>query len=425
MISRSTHLPAAPQPSGRLVARVAAATAATFVLAVPLAARAEAASTPTVNVAALEAALDALALSNTSQVQSLANDLNSVADGGSPTTLGTDLKSILATIANDSGAPRLVRSVDNAINDLGNGTVTPADIEAIISQLEDVANQSGLPATGTNAANELVDGLTTANLEQLLGQAGSPLSSQAIQAIIGELDTLQGLAPNTNVPAGALSAVASGLDTIASQPGVPAAAATTLEDIAGTLDSGSPVSPSTLASTVPALQSAIPSLDSVPVTGPALGSLAGALGTELGASPPGGNGGAGGAGGTGSTASPGGAAAAGSASVTASAKVGARISKVTFSAGKLRIALSCPATRPGGCHTTVYLHVDSWRESIATVTMKAGAKRTLAVSLPHLATVAAHDHRLTVTITATTGNFNTNNHTIHIRLAAKSTTKSK
>ena len=101
------------------------------------------------------------------------------------------------------------------------------------------------------------------------------------------------------MPAGALSAVAGGLDTIASQPGVPAAAATTLEDVAGTLDSGSPVSPSTIASAVPALNGAIPSLDSVPVTGPALGSLVGTLGTELGASPAGGNGGAGGAGGAG------------------------------------------------------------------------------------------------------------------------------
>ena len=43
----------------------------------------------------------------------------------------------------------------------------------------------------------------------------------------------------------------------------------------------------------------IPSLDSVPVTGPALGSIVGTLGTELEASPPGGNGGTGGPGGSG------------------------------------------------------------------------------------------------------------------------------
>ena len=55
--------------------------------------------------------------------------------------------------------------------------------------------------------------------------------------------------------------------------------------------------------------------------------------------------------------------------------------------------------------------------------MKAGATRTVVVGLPHLATAAAHDHRLTITVTATTGSFNTNNHTIHIRLAAKPKTK--
>jgi hypothetical protein len=369
----------------------------------------------------LEAALEALPGVNASQVQGLANDLNSVAAGGSPTTLGTDLNNILAAIVSDSGSSQLPQSVDDAVNDLLDGTATPADLDDIINQLEGVANQSGVPATVTNAADELADGLTSANLEQLLGQAGSPLSSQAVQAIVGELDALQGFAPNANVPAGALSAVASGLDTIAAQPGVPAAAATTLEDVAGTLDSGSPVSPSTLASLVPELESAVPTLDSVPVTGPALGSLVGSMGTELGASPPGGNGGPGGAGGAGGSTSstPG----AGSSSAAASAKVGARIIKLSFSTAKLRIALSCPATLHGGCHTTVYLHVGSWRDAIATVTMKAGAKRTLAEGLPHLATAATSDHRLTVTVTATTGSFNTNNHTIHIRLAVKSKSK--
>jgi len=420
MLSRTAHLPGASPTVGRHLARAAGAAGALIVLALPLAGRAPAASAPRVDVTALEAALDALPAVNASQAQGLADDLNSVASGGSPTTLATDLDNILGAIASDSGDSQLLQSVQNAISDLLSGAATPADIDEIISQLESVANQSALPATVTNAADELVNGLTAANLEQLLGQDGSPLSSQAVQAIIAELDTLQGLAPNANVPTGALSAVAGGLDTIASQPGVPAAAAATLEDVAGTLDSGSPVSPSTIASAVPALGGTIPSLDSVPVTGPALGSLVGTLGTELGASPPGGSGGAGGAGGTGGTgstsSSPGGSPVADS---QVSAKTGARIAKVAFKAGKLRVALSCPATLGGGCHTTVYLHVASWRESIATVTMKAGATHTVAVGLPHLATAASRNHRVTVTVTATTGSFNTNNHTIHIHLAAK------
>jgi hypothetical protein len=424
MTARSIHPPTAAPASRRYAARAAGAVGAIVVLALPFAGHAAAASTPRVDVAALESALAALPGVNAIQAQRLANDLNSVAGGGSPTTLGTDLNNILGTIASDSGDSQLLQSVEDAIHNLVGGTSTPADIDDVISQLETVANQSGLPATVTNAADQLVDGLTAANLEQLLGQSGSPLSSQAIQAIIDELDALQGLEPNANVPAGALSALASALDTIASQPGVPAAAATTLEDVAGTLDSGGPVSPSTIAAAVPALSGAVPSLDSVPVTGPALGSIVGTLGTELEASPPGngGSGGAGGPGGTGSTSSTSGGT---SAAAIPGAKVGARINKLAFKGGKLRVALNCPATLTGGCHTTVYLHVGSWRDAIATVTMKAGKTRTVVAGLPHLATTAARNHRLTVTVTATTGSFNTNNHTIRIRVAAKSKSKTK
>ena len=427
MNSRTAHFPEAPRALRRHLARAAGVAGALVVLALPMAGRAAAASRPSVDVSALEAALDALPAVNAGQAQGLANDLGSVAGGGSPATLATDLHDILSTIATDSGDSQLLASVQDAITDLLGGTATPADIDDIINQLETVANESGVPATVANAADELVDGLTAANLEELLGQAGSPLSSQAVQAIVDELGTLQGLAPNANVPAGALSAVAGGLDTIASQPGVPAAAASALEDVAGTLDSGGPVSPSTIASAVPALGGAVPTLDSVPVTGPALGSLVGTLGTERGASPAGSSGGSGGAGGTGGAGATGPTSSSpGSSSLGASpvsAKAGARIKKVAFKASRLRVTLNCPATLAGGCHTTVYLHVGSWRTSIATVTMKAGATHTVAVGLPHLATAATHNHRLTVTVTATTGSFNTNNHTIHIHLAAKSKTK--
>jgi hypothetical protein len=396
MISTSIPIPATTSRR-RLIARAAGAGAATLVLALAFAGHADAATTSPVNVSALQTALDALP---------------------SPTTLGTDLNNVIATIGNDAGDAQLPQSIGNVVGDLLNGTATPADIDAVIDELEGVANQNGVPATVTTAADDLVYGLTAANLEQLLGQAGSPLSPQAIQQITDELDTLQGVAPNADVPSGALSAVASGLDTIASQPNVPAAAANALEDVAGTLDSGSPISPSALAAIAPALQSAIPSLDSVPITGPALGSLVGAMGTELGAGPSGANGGAGGSGSTS-------AASGGTTAAATSTKVGARITKVTFSGGKLHVMLTCPATLKGGCRTTVYLHVNAWRHAVATVTMKAGAKHTAVVGLPHLASAAAHNHRLTATITATTGGFNTHNHTIHIRLATKATAKAK
>jgi hypothetical protein len=419
MNAQDPHLPH-KSTRRRVAGRLAGVTAAILVLSLPVAVGAQAATAPAIDTSALQTALNSLPGVNQGQVQTLVNDLNSVANGGSPATLGSDLNNILGTIAGDSGVSGLVPAVTTALNDIANGTATPADIDNIINQLETLANNSGVPATVTHAADELVGALTTANLPQLLGQLGSPLSSQQIQSIIDELNGLQGLAPGASVPAGALSALGGALDSVASQAGVPPAVASALEDIASTLDSGNPVSPSTLSSLVPAIESVVPSLDSVPVTGPGLGSLVGALGTSLGATPPAGNGGAGGAGGTGAGSSGG---STGSGSTSASAKIGTQIGKVTYSSGKLHVALSCPAKLTAGCHTTVYAHVGSWRAAWAAVKMKAGAKRTVSARLPQFATTAARHKRLTLTVTATTGSFNTHNHTIHIRLAAK--TKSK
>jgi hypothetical protein len=408
-----------------VAARLAGVTAAVLVLSLPVAAGAQAATTPTIDTSALQTALNALPGANQSQVQTLVSDLNSVASGGSPATLGTDLNNVLATIAGDSGFSGLLPAVTSAVNDIVNGTATPADIDNIINQLETLANKSGVPATVTNAANQLVGALSTANLRTLLGQLGSPLDSSTIQSIIDELTGLQGLAPGASVPAGALSSLAGALDTVASQPGVPAAVASTLEDVAGTLDSGSPVSPSTLSSVIPSLEGVVPTLDSVPVTGPGLGSLVDALGTSLGATPPAGNGGAGGAGGSGGTGAGSTTSGTGSTTGAAAAKVGTQIRKVTYRSGKLHVALSCPAKLTGGCKTTVYVHVGSFRAAFAAVKMKAGGKRTVSAKLPHFATASARHNRLTVTVTATTGSFNTHNHTIHIRLAKKATSKAK
>ena len=419
MVSKQHKFPH-PSASRHAAARLVGVTGAILFLALPFATGAQAATTPSIDTSALQTALDSVPNADQSQVQTLINDLNSVANGGSPTTLGSDLNNILSTITNDAGVSGLLPAVTSAINDLENGNVTPADLDNIIGQLETIANDTGVPATVTNAANELVDALTTANLRQLLGQVGSPLNSQAIQAIIDELGTLQGLAPSSNVPSGALSAVAGALDSVASQNGVPAAAASVLKDVASTLDSGSPISPATIASAVPALAGIVPSLDSVPITGPALGSLVGALGTSLGATPPGGNGGPGGAGGAGGTSS---TSAGSSTTNSGSAVIGAQIRKVTFSSGKLHVALSCPAKRTGGCHTTVYVHVGSWRTAFAAVKMNAGANSTVSARLPQLATAAARHNRLTLTVTATTGSFNTHNHTIHIRLTVKAKSK--
>jgi hypothetical protein len=177
-----------------------------------------------------------------------------------------------------------------------------------------------------------------------------------------------------------------------------------------------------LSSTIPALQSAIPSLDAVPVTGPALGSLVRTVTTELAASPANGGAGAnganGGAGANGANGSPGANASAQAPSASVqSARInpgGARIRSLAYKRGHLYVKLACPALIRGGCATTIHLHVGSWQMSVKKVTIRAGATRTVVVRLPNLATVAAK-RRVALSVTATTGTFTTTKHTIHIR----------
>jgi hypothetical protein len=268
----------------------------------------------------------------------------------------------------------------------------------------------------------LASALTGADLSGLLSQGGSPLSSQAVQTILGELASLQSLPADSTIPAGALSGVAQALDTVASAPNVPTAAASALEGVAGTLSSAGGVTPATLSSLLPTLASAVPSVQSVPVSGPALGSLVGALTDQLAASPPAtaassGAGGTGGPGGSasGTTTTPSYVTYLQSNSAQqARVKIGASIKAVGFSGGKLHVKMACPAVLSAGCHSTIHLTVRSWSTAAKTITIAAGRKRTVLVGLPDLATVAAK-HGQAVTVTATTGSYTTHKHTIHVK----------
>ncbi|HZL55202.1 MAG TPA: hypothetical protein VFC22_06190 [Solirubrobacteraceae bacterium] len=77
-------------------------------------------------------------------------------------------------------------------------------------------------------------------------------------------------------------------------------------------------------------------------------------------------------------------------------------------------ARACPAVLTGGCNTTVHLTVRSWTTAAKTVKLAAGKTRTVLVGVPHLATVAAK-HGRAITVTATTGNYTTNKHSVHLK----------
>ena len=393
----------------------------------PLATHASAATVPTVpntiNVAALESALQSAPGVTAAQAQAVAADLEQLETTGVAPNLGTDLDDVITAIGQATGESPvldpLLGSVENLANSLLGGTVSTSQVEGLIDQLEGASGTSGvLPAVG-DALAEIAAGLTGADLSSLLSEAGSPLSSQAVDDILGDVAGLEDLPSDATVPASLLSGISQGLDTVASAPGVPAAASSALEDVASTLGSASGVTPSTLSSVLPTLADTVPSLDSVPVTGPALGSLVGGLTDSLASSPPA-SGGAGGVGGLGGSGGSGSGQQAGPTYITymqaasASTSIGASITSVKWEKNKLHVVLSCPKALTGGCHTAINLSFGGWKTTAKKVTITAGKKYNATVGLPHLATVAAKQGRA-ITVTATTGSYTTHNHTIHIK----------
>jgi hypothetical protein len=385
----------------------------------PLASGASAAtSVPTVDPSSLVATLDAIPGVSSAQAQQVVSDLEQLENGVTPANLVTDLDPILTALGNTTGDPTLVNDIGGLLDNLLGGNGVQGQIPKLISDLENLSGTSGVvPAVG-QALAQLAQALTTADLPAILGQAGSPLSSQAVQGVLSDLAALQNLPSDATIPAGTLNAVGQALDTIAAQPGVPDAVSGTLQTAADTLDSAAGVTPAALDSTLPALESTVPALDSVPGAGPVLGSLTGAVTTEMAGSPPATTSGGSGAG-TSSTTyvsylqTPAANAQANSAATKAT---GASIRKLAFKKGRLDVTLSCPAALSGGCKTAIYLKMGSWKANAKTVTFKAGKSRTVVVSLPHLATVAAEHSRITLSVTATTGTHTSNAHKIHIRI---------
>ena len=384
---------------------------------------ASAATVPTVNVSTLEAALQGVPGVTSAQVQALVNDLQALQSGGSAPNLASDLDAVLTAIGQGSGQASLVQpvlnSVGQVVDNLLGGNVSASQAEQIIQGLETASGTSGIaPAVGS-ALSQLAEALTSADLPALLSQAGSPLSSSDVQTILGELASLESLPADSTIPAGLLSGVAQALDTVAGTPGVPASVASALEGVAGELGSAAPLTSSTLSSVLPTLASTVPSLDSVPITGPALGSLVGGMTDQLASSPPA-SGGTGGPGGSGANSGQPGSNTyiyylqSPTVAKSSSVKLGASIHSVTYRGGRLHVAMSCPKTMTGGCKTTIDLSVGSWKDAAKSVKIAAGKSTTVLVGLPHLATVAAKEGH-SITVTATTGSYTTRKHTIRIK----------
>jgi hypothetical protein len=413
----------------RWFAATVASIAGAGMLAAPLVSSAGAATVPavpSVNTAALEAALQNAPGVSSAQVQTLENDITALQAGQPVPNLTGDVNAVVTAIGQASGETPLLAPVLNTVSEIVDGllggNVSAAQLDQLIVALENASGTNGVvPAVGSALA-QLAAALSTADLPALLSQAGSPLSSQAVQTILGELAELQSLPADSAIPAGLLSGVAQALDSVAGAPNVPAAVSSALEGVANTLGSTGALAPGTLASVLPTLASALPSIQSVPVTGPALGSLVGGLTDQLATSPAaGGSGGPGGSGGS--------AGAAGSSSSTpgyvtylqsgsaqqASVKIGASIRSVKYQGGKLHVKLTCPAVLTGGCHTTIHLTVRTWSTAAKTVTLAAGKGRTVIVGLPRLATSAAK-HGRAITVTATTGSYTTHKHTVHLKI---------
>ena len=400
---------------GRIVGAVAVVAIAALG-AGPLASGASAATNlPTINATSLEAALGSVPRITAAQAQTLVSDLDQLESGVTPANLDADLDPILTAVGNAAGEPTLINDVQGVLDDLLGANGTEGQIPKLIGDLENLTNTSAVAPTVAQAAAQLADALTTADLPAILQQAGSPLSSQAVQGVLGDLATLQSLPSGSTIPAGTLDDVGQALDTIASQPGVPAAAAGTLQSVAGTLDSAGGVTPATLDSALPALESSVPSLNSVPGTGPALGSLTGAVTTEMAGSPPASTSGGSDAG-TSSTTYVSYLQTPPASEQTKGAATGASIRAVAFKHGRLDVTLSCPAALKSGCHTAINLRMGSWKAKVASVTLKPGKSRMVALRLPHLATVAAEHSRITLSVTATTGTHTTAAHTIHIAI---------
>jgi hypothetical protein len=392
----------------RYAIAVVAAGALVVGAAAPVAA--SAASVPQSVQAQLQAALQGLP-AGAGQVQALVNDLTQLNTVGAAPTLGADLDAVLAQIGQGSGEQASVQPVLNAVNSLIGTTPTAAGISKVVAQIEGLVGSGDVSAPVGQALSEVASGLTTADLSALLGQPGSPLTPAAVQQIVADLSELQAIPAGQSVPAGALSAVGAGLETIAAQPGVPATASSAIDGVASELGSGSQVRP-TAPSHRPCRHSRPPRPHWRPRQGtaPPTARCSGRSRRSLPPRrrPP-------------AVVRRGGGTPTGASGPTSyvqdvqSTSTEATIRAVIYRKGHVFVTLACPADVKSRCHTTVYLKVGANRVSSEQLTIARSRTHVDKTAVSHSAVTRAHGRKVSITVTAVTGNSATTR-TIHTHI---------
>ncbi|MDQ6777097.1 MAG: hypothetical protein M3071_12975 [Actinomycetota bacterium] len=191
---------------------------------------------------------------NTSALTALGG-LQSLPLGGSVATGSlSSVATVLSTLAGEAGVPAgAASSLTSAAAGLNAGALTPAQLLGVISEVQSAAG--GLPAPLNGVASALVAQLSaSSSIFGQLASVGNGLPTGSITSALTGLGGLPGLSPGASVPGLSLASVGSILSRLASEPGVPTAAATTLNSIAATLNGPGAVDPSTLLALIGALQ---------------------------------------------------------------------------------------------------------------------------------------------------------------------------
>ena len=225
---------------------------------------------------------------------------------GVPLTSGSlsPVGDALSAVASEPGVPPAAAATLNSVAATlnGSGAITPGQLLALIASLQGV---SGLPSPLGSLVSQITSALAGAG--SIFGQVPG-LSPTTVTEALAALQQLPSLTPGSSIAGGLLAPIGGILTQVASAPGVPAPAATTLSQVAATLSGGGSISPASLQGLITSLQGAGGSLPA-PLTGVvndlavqlgAAGSLlAGGGGTGGGGTGGGGTGGGTGGGGTG------------------------------------------------------------------------------------------------------------------------------
>jgi len=349
--------------------------------------------------------------------------------------------SVLTTLATEPGvlapAAATLNSVASSLS--GAGAISPTALLSLIASLQGV---SGLPAPLGSLVTEVTSSL--AGSGSIFGGVPGLSSTQVIDAL-DALQALPGLSSGSSVASGALAPVGAILTQVASQPGVPTAAATTLDSVAATLDGSGAIDPTSLQgliTTLDGVSGLLPSpLNSVVSqlasslggagsllglgsggggTGGGTGGTGGGTGgtgsggTGGGGTGSGGTGGTGtskGAGSTGGSGSSGGTAGSGgtpgASSVAHSGH--AVISRVQRKGDVITVTLRCTASASRTCSTTVSATQSGRQLSRKSVRFRGGSKKRVVFRMRVTAITAMLRHRKAVAlkITARTGSYRT------------------